>query len=334
GLVPLSLLLGPFWRFTNPLRTVHRGLCFLARTDPREGLVHLPERVGIWPAAVTLLGFGWLELVQPNRTTLSVLQVWAVAWLIVVVVGAVVFGSRWIGAADPFENYASAVAQLSPLRRVDGELRLVKPLAGLNAWQPPPGATAVVSVLLGITAFDSFANTTWWLQTVQSSEVPSLVWATGGLVTMVLIVLVSFSLAAAWMARYGQDPARPVRHYPRQMAGSVIPIAIGYAVAHYATLLVIEGQRTAINFSDPLGRGWNVFGSAEMGVNSGIYNHVTTIALVQLAAIVLGHILGIVSAHEKALSLLRPAAALQGQWPMLVVMVCYTCAGLVLLFSP
>jgi hypothetical protein len=298
------------------------------------GLVSLPRWVGVWPAAVTLFGFGWLELIQPDRATLPVLRLWAVAWLVVVVLGAVLFGSRWIAAADPFETYASVLAQLSPLRRVEGQLRLVRPLAGLNAWRPPPGATAVVAVLLGSTAYDSFANTTWWIQTVQSSEVSSLVWGTGGLTTMIGIVFVSFSLAALWMVRYGRDREMRAVDYPRLMAGSVVPIAIGYAVAHYATLLIIEGQRTAINMSDPLGRGWNVFGTAEMGVNSAIYNHITVIALVQLAAIVLGHIVGIVSAHEKSLALLRPEHGLAGQLPMLAVMVCYTCAGLLLLFSP
>ena len=51
GLVPISLLLGQFWRATNPLRTVHGGLCALARIDPRQGLLRLPRRVGVWPAA-------------------------------------------------------------------------------------------------------------------------------------------------------------------------------------------------------------------------------------------------------------------------------------------
>ena len=118
------------------------------------------------------------------------------------------------------------------------------------------------------------------------------------------------------------------------MAGSIVPIVIGYATAHYATLLLVEGQRTAINFSDPLGRGWNVFGSAEMGVNSAIFNHPTLIASIQLLAIVGGHVLGIICAHEKAIELLPPDRALRGQWPMLAVMIGYTCCGLVLLFSP
>jgi hypothetical protein len=331
GLVPISLLLGQFWRATNPLRTIHRGLCAVARIDPQQGLVTLPAGVGVWPAAVGLFGFGWLELVQPDRTTLAVLRLWALAWLVILILGAIVFGQRWIGATDPFEVYASTIAQMSIWRRVGDELRLVNPLAGLNAWRAPPGATAVVAALLGSTAFDSFTNTTWWIQTVQNSAVPTVVWGTGGLLAMIIIVFVSFSLAAAWMGRYGD---RPATVYPRLMVGSLLPIVLGYVVAHYATLLIVEGQRTAINFSDPLGRGWNVFGSAEMGVNSGIFNHPTAIAMTQLCAIVGGHVLGIVCAHEKSVALLPPDRAIRGQLPLLLVMIGYTCAGLLLLFSP
>ena len=334
GLVPLSLLLGPFWRYTNPLRTIHRGLCAVAGTDVGTGVATLPQRLGVWPAAVTLFGFVWLELIQPNRTTLPVLRLWAVAWVVVVLVGAVAFGARWIEAADPFEAYANVLAQISPLRRVGGDISLVNPMVGLNSWSPQPGTAAVVAVLLGSTAFDSFTNTSWWISTVQGSDVSSLVWGTGGLLVMIAMVMTSFALATRWMARSAAAPGIRPADYPRRMAGSLVPIAVGYAVAHYATLLVIEGQRTAINLSDPLGRGWNVFGSAEMGVNASIYSYPAAIALVQLGAIVAGHVVGIVAAHEKALSLLRRDATLTGQWPLLVVMVGYTCAGLVLLFSP
>jgi hypothetical protein len=331
GLVPISLLLGQFWRATNPLRTIHRGLCAVARVDPEQGLLSLPAGIGVWPAAIGLFGFGWLELVQPDRTTLAVLRVWALAWLVILVLGAIVFGQRWIGAADPFEVYASTIAQMSIFRRVGDQLRLVNPLAGLNAWRAPPGATAVVAALLGSTAFDSFTNTSWWIQTVQNSALPTVLWGTAGLLTMIIIVFVTFSLGAAWMGRYGD---RPAWEYPRLMVGSLLPIVLGYVVAHYATLLIVEGQRVAINFSDPLGRGWNTFGSAEMGVNSAIFNHPTGIAVMQACAIVGGHVFGIICAHEKAVALLPPDRAVRGQLPLLLVMIGYTCAGLLLLFSP
>jgi hypothetical protein len=331
GLVPISLLLGGFWRATNPLRTIHDGLSRLAGTDPDSGLLRLPQRIGVWPAAVALFAFAWLELVQPDRTTLAVLRVWALAWLVLGVIGAVVFGRRWIGAADPFETYAGTVTQVSPWARVDGQLRLVNPLAHLSHWRARPGSLAVVAALLGSTAFDSFANTSFWITTVQSSGLTTVAWGTLGLLAMIAIVLGTFSLAAAWMGRYGD---RRAAAYPLLMVPSVVPIVVGYAVAHYTTLLVVEGQRTAINWSDPLGRGWNVFGSAEMGVNAALFDYPTVVALIQLLAILAGHILGIVCAHELAVRLLPPDRALFGQLPMLLVMVGYTCAGLVLLFSP
>jgi hypothetical protein len=331
GLVPISLLLGQFWRATNPLRTIHRALCAAARIDPEQGLITPPSGIGVWPAAAGVFGFAWLELVQPDRTTLAVLRLWALAWLVILVLGAIGLGQRWIGAADPFEVYASMIAQMSIWRRVGDQLRLVNPLAGLNAWHAPPGATAVVAALLGSTAFDSFANTSFWIQTVQNSAMPTVLWATAGLLAMIMIVFVSFSLAAAWMGRYGN---RAATAYPRLMVASLLPIVLGYVVAHYATLLIVEGQRTAISFSDPLGRGWNVFGSAEMGVNTAIFEHPTAIAVTQLCAIVGGHVFGIICAHEKSVALLPPERAVRGQLPLLLVMIGYTCAGLLLLFSP
>jgi hypothetical protein len=59
----------------------------------------------------------------------------------------------------------------------------------------------------------------------------------------------------------------------------------------------------------------------------------TFVACLQVTAIVTGHVLGIVHAHERALTLFDRRRAVRGQVPMLVVMVGYTCGGLLLLFS-
>ena len=115
GLVPLSLLFGRFWRATNPLRTHPcRALPRWPGSIPSMAWSTSPGRLGVWPAALSLFGFAWLELVQPDRTTLTVIRVWALAWLVIMMLGAVVFGRRWIGAADPFETYADHRRQRSP----------------------------------------------------------------------------------------------------------------------------------------------------------------------------------------------------------------------------
>jgi len=60
-----------------------------ARLDPELGLFPLPRGLGVWPAALALAGFAWLELVQPDRATLPVLRVWALVWLLGAVIASV-----------------------------------------------------------------------------------------------------------------------------------------------------------------------------------------------------------------------------------------------------
>lgn len=323
GLVPLSLLFGSVWRLANPLRTLAR-LALAARGPLRPLSEATWQRLGVLPGVVTLLGFAWLELVQPDNNTLAVLRCWTVAWVIVVLGGAMLFGERWVAASDPFEVFAERVATLSPWQRVGDDIRLTDPLRHAATAAAPRGTAWVTCTLLGITAYDSFTNTTGWVGWVQSSAVPREAWGTLGLLAMTVLVAGTFALAARATASGWTDRA----------AASLVPIVVGYTAAHYLSLLVIEGQRTAILASDPLGLGWNVFGTAELGVNTGIFDYPEVVAIIQLSAIVIGHLLGVLIAHDLSLAVLPGKRVIVGQLPMLVLMVGYTCAGLVLLFSP
>ncbi|MFW6599437.1 hypothetical protein ACQBAU_11590 [Propionibacteriaceae bacterium Y2011] len=335
GLVPLSALFGPVYAALNPVATLQRLVYAVLRRDPDDGFVTtVPKWLGVWPGAVGLFVFTFFELVQPARTTLPVMQLYVAGWFVVLFFGSLLGGRRWLAAADPFEVFANLVAAGAPLQPdKEGRVQLINPLRALATWRPPNGTPAVVSVLLGSTAFDSFANTSWWLRTVQDSSVPYEVWATGGLLTMIILVATTFWLAARLMTPFSRRGV-PVRELARLMSPSIVPIIVGYAIAHYFTLLVVEGQRTVINMSDPLGLGWNLFGTAERGVATGLVMVPTFVAVLQLAGILLGHIVGIVVAHERSLAMLRPDRTIVGQLPMLLVMIGYTIAGLLLLFSP
>jgi hypothetical protein len=59
----------------------------------------------------------------------------------------------------------------------------------------------------------------------------------------------------------------------------------------------------------------------------------TGVATLQVAAVVVGHVLGVVLAHDRAVRLFPPRAALAGQLPLLALMVSYTVTGLLLLFA-
>ena len=112
-----------------------------------------------------------------------------------------------------------------------------------------------------------------------------------------------------------------------------IPIALGYFVAHYVTLLVLEGQKTFILLSDPLSNGANLLGLTGLTANPWFGNNPQLVALVKVTAVVVGHVLGVVAAHDRAVALFPRRTALLGQLPLLVVMVGYTLGGLSLLFA-
>ena len=328
GLAALSLIFGPIWAWLNPIRALHAGLTRLARLDPQSSMTTWWP--GYWPAAVGLFAFTWLELIAPDRTTLPVLRVAIGAFVLIDMLGALVFGRGWFSRADPFEVWSRLYGSLSPLgRRPDGVWVLHSPLHGANAVAVDKGLLATASVMLGSTAYDGFSSEPRWYTFVQSSDLPSELLNTAGLLGMCLVVALSLHLAAAVSARLAGIPVRGVA---AQFAPSLLPIAAGYVVAHYWSLWVFEGQNTLIRLSDPLGIGANWLGTAGLTANADLLQP-TLVATIQVLAIVTCHVLGVVLAHERAVTLFERRVAVIGQVPLLALMVGYTCGGLLLLFS-
>jgi hypothetical protein len=330
GLIPLSLLLGPVWRTLNPLRTLHLLACLALRRDPGRGLRPLPARLGYWPAAAGLFAFVWLELVAPERATLPVIGAWLAAYALVMLAGAAVFGARWFDKGDPFEAYASLIGRLAPVtRRDDGVLTWRNSLDGMAGLRPAPGLTVLVVVLLGSTMYDSLSNAPVWVRFVQESPLPGPVMGTAGLVGVICLVLLAFLGATGLAGRWGgAEPGTTAG----ELAHSVVPIAVGYLIAHYYTLFLLEGQRTIALLSDPLVNGSDWLGTADWTVG-GLGNTPAGIAMLQVTVIIIGHVLGTVLAHDRALALFPRRTAVIGQVPLLVLMVYYTVAGLLLLFA-
>ncbi len=331
GLVPASLLFGPFYRAVSPARTVHLLLSRLTGGRPEQGLVELPRWVGYWPAAFGLFAFVWLELVSPHSTYLSPVRLWFVVYLAVVVVGGLVFGSSWIERADPFEVYSTLVGHLSVFgRRADGTLVLRSPLGNLDGVPARPGLVAVVAVLFGSTAFDSFKDSPTWLGFTQSSAVSTELLNVSALLGFCVVVGVTFG-AATMATGISEDTGRG--HLPARFAHSVVPIVVGYVTAHYLSYFVEVGQQTLIQLSDPLGTGADYLGTADWQTGYWLTTHPTFLAVVKVLAVVTGHVLGVVAAHDRAIKLLPRRHQLTGQLPLLFVMVFYTVTGLYLLFG-
>jgi hypothetical protein len=149
----------------------------------------------------------------------------------------------------------------------------------------------------------------------------------GGLVLFVAAVVVTYSGAV--------EAARRLVRAPRSLVPDfvlpLVPIAFAYAVAHYFSLLVIQGQFIYPLASDPFGKGWDLFGTVDFAPNLAIVS-TNTVWWVQSVALVVGHMAGLAVAHDRAVSLFeRRGDALRSQYPVLGLMVLYTLGGMWLL---
>ena len=330
GLVPLSLLFGPVWKAISPVRTINLGFAKVSGSDPDRGLFAYPEKLGNWPAALGLFAFVWLELVYPYPTELGPVRLWVAAYVAVMLVGGALFGSTFYERADPFEVYSTLVSRLSVWGR-RGELLVTRsPLANLDTTPVRPGMVAVVAVLFGSTAFDSFQDSTRWVKFVQSGDTSPYLLNNLALLAFCLTAGAVFALGCV-LTGLGDDLRRV--DLPNQFAHSMVPIIVGYIVAHYLSYLVEVGWLTVIYASDPFSNGSNWFGTADLPLFTWLSYHPTFLANTKVLAVVLGHVLAVVAAHERAIRILPKRHQLTGQLPLLVAMIAFTAGGLYLLFA-
>jgi hypothetical protein len=283
----------------------------------------------VWPAAAGLFAFVWLELAAPDRATLPVLRAWFGAYAGVMLIGASLVGSGWFRAADPFETWSRVFGRFAVVgRRDDGRLVLRNPLDGVAGLPVQPGTVAVVTVMLGSTAWDSVSGSTRWVGWAQQQPHRTLV-DTLGLLACLLVVGGAYALAthaAGWVA------GRAGTELPGAFAHSLVPIALGYVIAHYYSFLIYQAQYAVILATDPLQTGADYLGLRDATISAGALSP-GTVAAVQAGSVVTGHLLGVVLAHDRAVALFPRRTAVAGQLPLLVLMVCYTVGGLLLLFE-
>ncbi|MFB6891020.1 hypothetical protein ACFCX4_17125 [Kitasatospora sp. NPDC056327] len=342
GLVPASLLLGPVWRLVNPLRSLHALLCAALRVPPTEGLRPLPAHLGRRPAALGLLAFGWLELAAPGRDSAGTVLVWLWLYAAVQLICATVYGDRWFEHGDAFEVYSTLLAAMSPLGRAAGPdtaagpagdrpgkggrpLVLRNPFDALASVRPGPGLEVLVSVLLALTAFDGFANTGLWRSLAEG--LPQSPVRTAGLLAAVAVMLGLLRLSG-WAARRlspgtGWSSAA--------MAPSLLPVAAGYVLAHYASVLVTEVQRFADVFlvtGEPAAVHHGGAAATAYALPAAL-----VVSLFQVAFVVTGHVVAVVAAHDGAVGALPARRRVLPQVPLFAAMLALTLGALTLLLN-
>ena len=346
GIPVASVLFGDVFKALNPWRAAARAVAWLAGKVSRGGLpapMPYPARLGRWPAAIGILAFAWIELVYSGRGDPSNLAVLALAYMAVQFVGMSLYGIEpWNRYGDAFGVYFGLIARMSPLRWTRTGLFVRQPLSGLTNLDIVPGTVALVILIIGTTSFDGFSGGPAW-GTI-GPDLTSLFGDMGlgqgtalelaftlGLLVVVLIVGGMYRLGVIGMGTIDPQGAS-TQELAARFAHTLVPIGLAYVVAHYFSLLAYEGQRMAYLVSDPLGNGANIFGTHNATVDY-TWISATTIWYVQVAALVIGHVAGLVLAHERALVSFDGDSQLatRSQYWMLVVMIAFTSLGLWLL---
>jgi hypothetical protein len=343
GLPVLGVFLGNVWTVLSPWRAAADAAAW---TWERAGLrwdtpFAYPERLGRWPGALLLFAFAALELAywdpgDPRALAFAIILYSAITWLAMLAFGR----DEWTESGEAFAVYFGLLARIAPFGERAGRLIVRWPFTGLTGLDPRPGTLAFVAVMLGSVAFDGFSQTDYWAvdfrarlmrPVIQRSpdlaDVLGALLAAAGLALMIVLVALAYIAAmkiAARAVRYEGD-------LTREFLGSLVPIALAYVVAHYFSFFVRELQYLAPFASDPFGFGWDLLGTADVTPRINVLAPVT-IWYAQVAGLVIGHVAGLVLAHDKAVELFdSPRKAAVSQYAMLALMVVYTVAGLWLL---
>ena len=316
----LGAIVGDLWRHLSPWRTMagdRERLDFPATTS-----------LGVWPATAALVAFVWLELVHRDSANPAVLGAAALVYTLYVGGAVAVAGrERAFGSFEAFTTYNALFGAIAPLRLdADGHWRWRGWLRALPTVPEHRGLAAFAVAMIGTVTYDGVSATEWWDDLWEATAREEW-FGTLALVATIAVVGLGY-WAASWLAARIGGSLTPAE-VASSFAHTLVPIALAYAVAHYFTLVIFEGQLIVAAASDPLGRGSDFFGTAGNRIN--FWLGPTAIWYVQLTAIVSGHVAAIVLAHDRALAIFPKDRAVRSQYAMLGLMVGLTGLGLTLL---
>jgi hypothetical protein len=351
GLAYVSAFAFPIWRFVNPWRglfeaveTLWRGLTGRPHLSVR---LCYPAVLGVWPAFLLLLAFSWVELVYPTPAVPQHIAVFAVGYSVLTFAGMFIFGCEtWLSHGEVFCLVFGTFARFAPTELREGERTCslsLRPFGAglLDSASVTTSMMAFVILLLSSVLYDGALGTPEWgaLESMLASAIAPLgetafiLIRTAGLIVFWLVFIGAYLAVAATMSAITAGRLSPLA-VGRAFAFTLVPIAIGYHLAHYLTFLLIQGQYIIPLVSDPFGFGWNLFGTAGYRVDIAIVD-ARFAWYVAVSAILLGHIAAVYLAHIKAMWVLEGhSVALKSQVPLTALMVVYTFVSLSILAEP
>lgn len=337
GLVAIQGLFFDLWRWINPWAG---PVALLRHIGPgRRPRLPLGHGIGI----ASFLALCALIMVDPAPSDPARLAWFLMVYLTTTLIGVTLFGPRWLYRAEAVGMLMRSYGRVRILGKRRGRLA-----AGLPGWQvlhahtAPLGLGLFALILLGGGSFDGLNETFWWFDLIGINPLAfpgrsAVIFENlTGLLVANAALLTAFALTLLFGLRLIR--AKGLVRAMRIFAPSLLPIALGYHIAHYLTAFLVDGQYALAALNDPLSRGNDLLGMGQFYVTTGFFNTQGTVRIIwlsQAGAVVIGHILAILLAHALAVrhyGTARRAVLLQA--PLAVFMVFYTLFGLWLLASP
>ena len=295
----------------------------------------------------------------PRPTTVRLARAVLLYWCFTLA-ACLLFGEKyWLRYAEPFAVFFRLIGGCSPLlreptaggRNMSGRatgtraklaVRLCLPGASFIT-RPPLPLSGVCFVLLTLSAvsFDGLNKTFTWLGALGINPL-AFPGRSAVIAGNTLGLLLAFgALAAAfflcvWAGYRARQSAVRFPHACGRLIYSLVPISLVFHLAHYLAALLTNSQYALLAFNDPFNLNWNLLAAKNHLVTTSFLTHLPSVSRLwslQTLLIVLGHIIGITTAHLTALRLFpQPAAA--SQLPLAALMVAYTLFGLWLLSTP
>ena len=315
GLALLSAFVGPVWAWLDPFATLFDlGAVALRRLGVRgRAPASYPARLGAWPAVAGLAFVVWLELAYAGPGLGLIL----VGYTVLTLLAMARFGrDSWRVRAETFAVWFGTLNRLAPFT-LDGppdERRVRRRRFAVGLLEPGWTAAhvALVAIGTGSIIYDGLSQTQFWFGLF---GLPSLSFST--------VLLMGFlAMIATVMLAVGRLVGPPA------IGAGLVPIAIGYLVAHYLTYLFGDGQRIVVALSDPLQLGWDLLGSAFYRPTVD-WIPPAVLWTVMVVSVVGGHVIGAWFGHVVAVrEAPREAGIRTRQLPLAIVMVALTATTL------
>jgi len=321
GYTATTYAVGNTWPALNPWRT----LASLSPVDSRP----LPERVGSWPSVVGLLALVAFEVLSPVAADPRLLAAAVVGYSLVTVAGAVAFGDAWFERVDPVARTFALYGRFAPIRRTKSGLDVGLPGAGLarESTVYDPDDVAFVVAIVWVTTFDGLVSTVAWERATAAVTAVGVSTPTVALVGL----LGGFGcfLGGYWLAARAVRRTAPTYVTTRYLAGwfapALVPIAAGYHFAHFVGYLTGFAPTIAAVAVAPLAPPSSLAVLSPPG----------WFGVVQLLAIVGGHVLAVWVAHARAFHLFAGRVQpIRSQYPFAAVAVWYTTVSLWIVAQP